>query len=57
MATTTACPECGADIERADGTVQGEITQCPDCGIELEVTGLDPFKVEQAPEEEEDWGE
>ena len=57
MAPTTECPECGGEIERAEGTIVGEITQCPDCGIELEVTHLDPFSVEQAPEEEEDWGE
>ena len=56
-ATTTTCPECGADIELDAGTMQGEIIPCPECGVELEVTKLDPLTVEPAPEEEEDWGE
>lgn len=28
-----------------------------DEGVELEVVSLDPLRFEQAPEEEEDWGE
>lgn len=28
-----------------------------DDGTELEVVGLDPLRLEPAPEEEEDWGE
>jgi len=51
------CPVCGADIEKAADTVLGELLECSDCGTELEVTSLDPFKVEEAPQEEEDWGE
>jgi len=51
------CPECGADITLADGTLEGEIIQCPDCGAELEVINLDPPMLDLAPEEEEDWGE
>jgi len=51
------CPVCGADIEKAADTVLGELLECSDCGTELEVTNLDPFKVEEAPQEEEDWGE
>ena len=53
----TECPVCGADIEKANDTVVGELLECPDCGTELEVTTLDPFAVEEAPQEEEDWGE
>ncbi|MBN1640004.1 MAG: lysine biosynthesis protein LysW [Anaerolineae bacterium] len=51
------CPECGAEIELPDDTIEGEIVECPDCGIELEVIRLDPPAVDLAPQEEEDWGE
>ena len=51
------CPECAAEIELADDTIQGEIVECPDCGVELEVVSLDPPAVDLAPQEEEDWGE
>jgi alpha-aminoadipate carrier protein LysW len=50
------CPECFADIELKD-VMQNEIVQCGDCGADLEVTSIDPIKLEKAPEEEEDWGE
>lgn len=57
MAKVTAnCPECDAEIELED-VVQGEIVVCPDCGVDLEVTKLNPIKLELAPMEEEDWGE
>ncbi len=51
------CPVCGAEVAMVDGTVQGELMECSDCGTELEVVSIDPFKVEEAPQEEEDWGE
>ena len=51
------CPVCDAEVELAEGTVQGELIECSDCGTELEVVSVDPFKVEEAPQEEEDWGE
>lgn len=51
------CPICGAEFALEDDTVVGELITCEDCGTELEVTGLDPFSVEEAPKEEEDWGE
>lgn len=51
------CPECAAEIALKDDLILGEILECPDCGIELEVTRLDPAKVDLAPEEEEDWGQ
>jgi alpha-aminoadipate carrier protein LysW len=51
------CPVCGAEIEKVSDTVLGELLECTDCGTELEVTSLDPYKVEEAPQEEEDWGE
>jgi len=53
----TECPVCGAEITFAEGTVIGELLECDDCGTELEVTGLDPAAVTEAPETEEDWGE
>ena len=54
---TTTCPECEAEITFEASTEIGEILVCPDCGIDLEVTSLDPAKVELAPMEQEDWGE
>ncbi len=51
------CPMCGAEIKLGDDTVEGELVSCPDCGTELEVTGVSPFTVAEAPKEEEDWGE
>jgi alpha-aminoadipate carrier protein LysW len=49
------CPVCGAQINPAPNTEKGEIMSCADCGSELEVTGKD--SVQEAPQEEEDWGE
>jgi len=53
----TKCPECDAALSLNKDIIANEIMQCSDCGVELEVTSLDPVKVELAPEEEEDWGE
>lgn len=51
------CPVCGAEIELPEDTVQGELIECPDCGTELEVASVNPFTLQEAPSEEEDWGE
>lgn len=51
------CPVCAAEIQLPDDTVQGELIECPDCGTELEVTSVNPFALQEAPSEEEDWGE
>ncbi len=51
------CPTCGAELNVPEGTEQNEIIMCEDCGTELEVTSLDPLEVQEAPQEEEDWGE
>ncbi len=51
------CPECVAEIPLMGDLLKGEILTCPDCGAELEVTGLNPFELELAPQVEEDWGE
>jgi alpha-aminoadipate/glutamate carrier protein LysW len=51
------CPICGGTVNLGADTVQGELIACGDCGSELEVTGVDPFTLTGAPNEEEDWGE
>ena len=53
----TECPECGVDVAFEETPMAGEIIECEDCGVELEVTTVEPLKVEVAPEVEEDWGE
>ncbi len=52
----TECPACDASVE-SHNMVLGEVFPCPDCGTELEVQGTDPFAVQPAPKEAEDWGE
>jgi len=49
------CPVCGLEFVLSPDTEKGEIISCEDCGSELEVTGKD--NVQEAPGEEEDWGE
>jgi len=51
------CIECGYEIKLPKNTEQGEIINCKDCDSELEVRAIKPYKLELAPEEEEDWGE
>lgn len=51
------CPMCDGVVQLPEDTVKGEIIECPDCGTELEVTGVNPFAVAEAPQEQEDWGE
>jgi len=53
----TECPVCGAELTLSGDLVKGELMECDDCGTELEVTRVDPVKVEEAPEAEEDWGQ
>ncbi len=57
MSKTIECPICGGDVSLANDTIQGELIECQDCGTELEVTNLNPIKLAEAPQEEEDWGE
>ena len=57
MQRSATCPVCDAVIELADDTVLGELLTCPECGSELEVINLDPLELDEAPQEEEDWGE
>jgi len=57
MGNKTECPVCDFLLEMSDGTVAGELIECKDCGTELEIIGVNPFKVKEAPMEDEDWGE
>ncbi|MCU0514684.1 MAG: lysine biosynthesis protein LysW [Anaerolineae bacterium] len=51
------CPECAADFALPAGVMVNELLSCPDCGAELEVLGLDPVELANAPDVQEDWGE
>lgn len=53
----TECVQCGAEVALPGDVVAGEILDCATCGAELEVTGVEPPAVAEAPELEEDWGE
>jgi len=53
----TKCPICETDIELPEDAEISEIIECPECGTELEIINLDPITLEEAPEEDEDWGE
>ena len=57
MKITSECPVCAAEVLFPDDAVVGELISCPDCGTELEIISIDPPKLEEAPQEEEDWGE
>lgn len=50
------CPTCAQPISAAD-RVEGEVLTCSGCNGELEVVGVNPLRLEEAPEVEEDWGE
>ena len=57
MSKNANCPVCDANIELEENVELNELISCPDCGSELEVVKLDPPELEEAPQEEEDWGE
>ena len=57
MSKQAICPVCDAMIELDDNVELNELIVCPDCGSELEVINLDPPELEEAPQEEEDWGQ
>ncbi len=52
----TECPVCGCNIEYSNVEL-GELLTCPDCGSDLEIVSVSPVVLNEAPEEEEDWGE
>ena len=54
---TATCPECEGTVRFDRTPLRSQVARCADCGTELEVTGLDPIRLERAPEVEEDWGE
>jgi len=53
----TECNICGADMDLGQNVIENELIECSDCGAEFEVTGVNPVRLEMAPQEEEDWGE
>jgi alpha-aminoadipate carrier protein LysW len=56
MADVT-CVVCEGTVSVASDVLEGELLLCPDCGTELEVVGISPLQVAEAPEVQEDWGE
>lgn len=56
MSKRCECPICNTEIELS-GYEENELLDCPECGTTLEVVSLTPPVLEEAPEEEEDWGE
>ncbi|MBX3321837.1 MAG: lysine biosynthesis protein LysW [Phycisphaeraceae bacterium] len=54
---STSCPECDGEVTFSRAPLAGQVTTCSQCGVELEVTSVEPLKLEVAPEVEEDWGE
>ena len=51
------CPICAGTVVADDYWEIGELVDCLVCSAMLEVTSLDPLTLEEAPEEDEDWGE
>lgn len=54
---TAEDPIAGEEIDVPADVEIGEIIDSPVTGAELEVIGVDPVELEEAPELEEDWGE
>ena len=54
---TATCPVCEADVRLSYDTALAELIVCDACSSPLEVRGLDPVVLAEAPQEEEDWGE
>jgi len=52
-----SCPECGGSVGFERAPLRAEVVSCHGCGVELEVVGVDPVRLEVAPEVEEDWGQ
>jgi alpha-aminoadipate carrier protein LysW len=54
---TARCPACDGAIPLSPSAVVSELIACRECGTDLEIIGLDPPELAEAPMEEEDWGE
>lgn len=52
-----SCPVCDAPLAVAAGAVVCELVVCDACYAPLEVKSLDPVVLDEAPQEEEDWGQ
>ena len=52
----SGCPTCAMEIT-GDAYMEGEVLTCEGCATELEVVGVKPLRLAEAPEVEEDWGE
>ncbi len=55
--TVPECVICAAEVTVDASTIKGELIECKDCGTELEVVGVDPVELAEAPTEQEDWGQ
>jgi len=51
------CAVCDCNLTLSLDWELGELVDCDECGSLLEVTGLHPIILAEAPEEDEDWGE
>lgn len=57
VSVAVECPVCGGGLDIATNVMMGELLDCGDCGSELEVRGLEPLQLNEAPMSAEDWGE
>jgi alpha-aminoadipate carrier protein LysW len=55
--STARCPTCDGEVVLTANVVVSELVKCRECGTDLEVTGVSPASVAEAPMEEEDWGQ
>jgi alpha-aminoadipate/glutamate carrier protein LysW len=51
------CPVCEAEVRLSTLAILSELLVCDSCSSTLEVRSLDPVLLEEAPQEQEDWGE
>ena len=57
MSMVPECPVCGALVIINIDNEVGELIDCEECESMLEILCIDPPQIDEAPEEEEDWGE
>ncbi len=56
MNESAECPVCSGAVN-PQNPVMGELLYCSDCSTELEVIGITPLQLQEAPSEGEDWGQ